>query len=171
MSARRFTRGALAATTVAAVGAATFALGQPSSQAAEADDTITGRTAQESNVDVGRKGPSVGDRYVFSENLFSEKGTRIGRLAASCEINFVKRNSKGRPTDALMQCLGTFRLTDGQITVQGATWWSDKKIRLAITGGTGRYDGSSGNVEITDVNDKKSEYDFDFANTNRGVIP
>lgn len=170
MSARRFTRAAVAATAVAAICAGTLALGQQSSQAADADDTITGRMAQEKDLDFGRSGPSVGDGFVFSENLTDEDKEKVGRLAASCDIANVKRNSNGKVKDALMQCIGTFKLTDGQITVQGAMWWSDEKSELAITGGTGSYDGASGHVNLDFVNDNRTDYDFDFDNTGGGGI-
>lgn len=170
MTARRFTRAAVAATAAVAMSAGVLVIGQGSSHAADADDTITGRMAQEQDIDVGRRGPSVGDRFVFSENLFDEDKKRIGRLAASCDVAAVKRNSNGKVKDSLMQCLGTFRLSDGQITVQGAMWWSEEDPVLAITGGTGRYDGASGHVDLDFVNDKRTDYDFDFKNTGGGVL-
>jgi hypothetical protein len=173
MSARRITRAAVAASAVVAMSAGVLVVGQQSSQAAsEADDTLTGRGGQEKFVDVGRSGPSVGDRYVFSENLFDEDKNRVGRLAGSCDVNSVKRNSNGKVKDALQQCVATFRLSDGQITVQGAFWFSDEDPTLAITGGTGDYDDASGELNIDFVNDDRSDYDFDFNNNNNGpVVP
>lgn len=171
MNARRFTRAAVAATAVAAMGAGVLVIGQGSSVAADdADETITGRTAQDHDIDVGREGPSVGDRFVFSENLFNEDDERIGRVVGSCDLGFVKRNSNGKAKDALMQCIGTFRLSDGQITVQGSMWWSDENPTLAITGGTGNYDDDSGHVNLNFVNDSKTEYDFEFNNNNDGPL-
>ncbi len=170
MTARRFTRAAVAATAVAAMSAGVLVVGQGSSQAADADDTITGRGGQEKDIDVGRSGPSVGDRFVFSENLFDEDKDRIGRLVGSCDVGIVKRNSNGKPKDALMQCLATFRLSDGQITVQGAIWWSDENPVLAITGGTGSYDDASGHLNLDFVNDDRTDYDFDFDNNRGGGI-
>lgn len=170
MTTRRFTRAALAATAATAVGFGVLALGQQSAVGAVADDDLIGRPAQERNVDVGRSGPSVGDRYVFSENLFDDDNDRVGRLAGSCDITLVKRKANGDPKDAMMQCLATFRLSDGQITVQGINWWSDETLVLPVTGGSGAYDEASGEVTIQFVNEKKTEYDFSL-NGNGGVIP
>ncbi|HUR73904.1 MAG TPA: hypothetical protein VMZ00_06485 [Sporichthya sp.] len=164
MTARRITRAAVAAGVVAAMSAGILAVGQQSSQAADASGTITGRGAQDQDIDVGRKGPSVGDRYVFSENLFNRDGDRIGRLAASCDLAAVKRNSNGKVKDALQHCIGTFRFSDGQVTAQAAFWWSDEKPDLAITGGTGHYDDASGHVSTNFSHGNKSEYDFHFNN-------
>ncbi len=144
MTARRFTRAAVAATSVAAMSAGVLFIGQGSSVAADASETITGKSAQDHDIDVGRSGPSVGDRFVFSENLFDEDKDRVGRLAASCDLAYVKRNSNGKAKDALMQCIGSFRFSDGQVTVQGSMWWSDEEPSLAITGGTGAYDDAVG---------------------------
>jgi hypothetical protein len=170
MNARRFTRAAVAATAVTAMSAGFLMLGQSSSQAAVASDILTGRSAQDHDIDVGRSGPSVGDRFVFSENLFDEDNDKVGRVAGSCDLAYVKRNSNGKAKDALMQCIGTFRLSDGQITVQGSMWWSEDKPELAITGGTGTYDDDSGHVTLDFINDDKTEYDFDFNNNGNGPV-
>lgn len=166
MAARRFTRAALAAAAATAAALTTLAVGQSSSQAAgsaatDDDFTLVGRSAQDKDIDVGKKGPSVGDRFVFSENLY-EQGSkeRIGRLAASCDVAFVEYNGKGKPTNSLMQCIGTFRLPDGQIAAQGALRWSDETALLAITGGSGRYDDATGEISIKFVSDTKSVYSF-----------
>lgn len=170
MTARRFTRAALAATAATAVGFGVLALGQQSAVGAVADDDLSGRGGQEKNIDVGRSGPSTGDRFVFWENLFDEDNDRVGRLAGSCDVAQVKRNSNGRPKDGFLQCVGTFRLPDGQITVQGTMWWSDETPTLAITGGTGRYDDASGEVQLEFVNDNRTNYEFDFNSGGGGVI-
>lgn len=172
MSARRFTRPALALSAATAVGLTAFLVGQPGSHAAStdlADDALVGRLAQTKDVDVGRKGPSVGDRFVFSENLSVQGSSeRIGRLAAFCDVSYVERNRNGKPVNSLMQCIGTFRLPDGQISGQGALRWSDDGAALAITGGTGEYEGAVGTIDIEFVNDKKNLYKFDFGVDNDG---
>ncbi len=177
MSARRLTRAALAAGAATAVGIGALALGQQSSSAvdtataADADDTVIGRHAQERNLDFGSRGESVGDRFVFSENLYEEgSNDRLGRLGAFCDITAVKRNSNNRVTDGFMQCIGTFRFGDGQVTGQGAWWWSADTAELAITGGTGRYDDAAGTVNLKFPTEKRTVYDFDFENNNGGTI-
>lgn len=170
MTARRFTRAALAATAATAVGFGVLALGQQSAVGAVADDNLSGRGGQEKNIDVGRSGPSTGDRVVFWENLFDDDNDRIGRLAGSCDVAQVKRDSDGDPKDGFMQCVATFRLPDGQITVQGTMWWSDETPVLAITGGTGSYDDASGEVQLEFVNDNRTNYEFDFDNNGGGGV-
>lgn len=174
MSARRITRATLAAAAATAAVLTTLAVGQSSSQAAPGAATgdnfvLVGRSAQAKDIDEGRKGPSVGDRYVFSENLF-EKGSskRVGRLAAFCDVTYVERNSKGKAIDSLMQCIATFRLPNGQISGQTATRWSDKGATLAITGGSGDYDDATGEIDIKFVTDAKSIYTFQVGDTRGG---
>jgi len=156
----RVTHAALAATVAGTVGVGAFLVGQTGSTAATAvDDTLhlNAKQAQEKFIDVGAKGPSVGDRDVFSDNLF-EHGRRVGRTAAVCDINFVWKNSNGKVTNALMQCSGSIKLGDDSITVQGPVTWSGDTSTLAITGGTGRYDDAHGEFIVKDTSDTRSEY-------------
>lgn len=177
MSARRITRAALAAGAATAVGIGALALGQQSSSAVDtaaaavAGDELVGRGGQETTINHGRSGPSIGDRVVFWEKL-SEKddNDRVGRLTGTCDTTEVRRNSNGRVTNGYLQCVATFALTDGQITVQGSFWWTNDKPTLAITGGTGSYDDAAGEVHLDFVNDNRTDYDFDFENNRGGTI-
>ncbi len=170
MVTRRFTSAALAAGVATAVGVTLFMAGAPSAGAAVADDDLRGRALQDYTVDTGRNGPSVGDRYVFSERLFNEDNKRVGILAATCDVTYVNRSSSGRVKNVLTQCTGTFRLDDGQITVAGTITRTANSAVLAVTGGTGRYDDAQGEVALKFVNDKRTDYDFDFENNGGGTI-
>ncbi|GAA0621042.1 hypothetical protein GCM10009547_24590 [Sporichthya brevicatena] len=170
MVTRRFTSAALAAGVATAVGVTLFTTGAQSAGAAVADDDLRGKALQDYTIDTGRSGPSVGDRYVFSERLFDEDNKRVGTLAATCDVTYVNRSSSGRVKNALSHCTGTFRLDDGQITVAGTITRTAKSAVLAITGGTGRYDDAAGEVALKFVNDKRTNYDFDFENKRGGTI-
>lgn len=171
----RVTRATIAAALVGTVGVGAFLVGQTGSTAATTvDDTLhlIAKAAQEKYIDVGAKGPSVGDRDVFSENVFDSdgRGERVGRTAAVCDVAYVYKNSNGKVTNALMQCTGTIKLGDDSITVQGPVTWTGKTNTLAITGGTGRYDDAHGEFTVKDVSDTKSEYTLRVRDSNGGSI-
>jgi hypothetical protein len=164
----------LAATVAGTVGVGSFLVGQVGSTAATAvNDTmhLDSKRVQEKFIDVGAKGPSVGDRDVFSENVFEHgENKRIGRTVAICDIGYVYKNSHGKVTNALMQCTGTIKLGDDSITVQGPVTWSSDTSTLAITGGTGRYDDAHGEFVVKNVNDTKSEYTLRVRDSSGGGI-
>ena len=171
----RVTRAALVAAVAGTVGVGAFVVGQTGSTAATSvDDTLhlIAKSAQEKYIDVGAKGPSVGDRDVFSENIYDRdgRGDRLGRTSAVCDVTYVYKNSSGKVTNALMQCVATIKLGDDSITVQGPVTWSGKTSTLAITGGTGRYDDAHGEFTVKDVSDTKSEYTLRVRDSNGGSI-
>jgi hypothetical protein len=53
----------------------------------------------------------------------------------------------------LIHCTGTIRLADGQITFQGLTTTASTK-QVAITGGTGRYQGVGGEATLVENPDQ-----------------
>lgn len=103
--------------------------------------------------DTGAKSPnrrnprfSGGDLHVFTSAVFNHANVRIGRLYAHCVAvrggrSFVR---------ALFQCTGTFVLRDGTIVVNAAFRGNqdDEDVRLAVTGGTGSYEGARGSVTV-----------------------
>ncbi len=98
--------------------------------------------------DVGRRGPSVGDSFTFSDNLF-HKGERVGRDDGSCDVTRFRRDRFA------FQCLVTVTMTGrGQITTQGTFRFAFDERRpvrnstLAVNGGTGQYQGASGTARF-----------------------
>jgi hypothetical protein len=101
-------------------------------------------------VDVAPTGeqPSLGDSFVFSENLFRE-GRRVGISGGVC--TFVRLE---KPPAAL-QCVVTARLGGDQLTVQGLAFDQPRNV-FAITGGTGRYRNAGGQVVVREVSDTEN---------------
>ena len=64
------------------------------------------------------------------------------------------------PADGSWECAWTTFLSKGQITVEGP-YYDTKNSVLAITGGTGRYSGARGQMELL-ARDGGTEYDFVF---------
>jgi hypothetical protein len=94
-------------------------------------------------IDVGVSGISVGDELVFSETLL-RNGRDVGMSGGVCTI------TRGVPPYDVVtvQCLVTLSLRRGQITLQGLFEVQGVDdpgpFTLAITGGTGKYRGASG---------------------------
>jgi hypothetical protein len=104
------------------------------------------------NVDVGRKGDSPGDFFVFEERAY-KPGTQtvIGRDAARCEMDI-----------RTFQCGATLQVFgEGKIVVDGALF-ADKDNLFAITGGTGSYAGVGGTMRALDGPGNSSTLVFNF---------
>jgi hypothetical protein len=54
--------------------------------------------------------------------------------------------------------VATLRLRGGQITLQGLITFNNDPFTVAITGGTGRYRGASGEMRVRSVSDTKEIY-------------
>ena len=109
---------------------------------------LTARTANEGQVDTPPSGPSTGDRFVFSEDLF-RNGDRVGRDAGECVI------AEAQGESATVNCVATLELPGGQITVQGLVDFADPQppFTIAVTGGTGRYRDADGELTIVEAGD------------------
>ncbi|GES33918.1 dirigent protein [Streptomyces angustmyceticus] len=115
---------------------------------------LVAKQTQGGLVDVdGSGGPSLGDEYVLSGDLF-RGSTAVGTYSEICTLTrFV-------PTDQFdLQCAADLALSQGQITVQGrftVTTAGPGNIDLAITGGTGRYRTAHGYVHAVNVTDTET---------------
>ncbi len=89
---------------------------------------------------------SGGDLHVFTSRVFNELNVRVGRLYAHC---IAVRGGRDF-TRALFRCDGTFALRDGTIVVSAAFRGNqeDEDVPLAVTGGTGAYEGARGSVTV-----------------------
>jgi allene oxide cyclase len=89
--------------------------------------------------DTGAAGDSVGDILTFANPVFdAADATQVGTDQGYC-IRVVK--------GAAYECTWTTFLADGQIVVDGP-FFDAKDSTLAITGGTGRYRGARGEMEL-----------------------
>jgi len=107
-------------------------------------------TDQFAEIDLGKKGPSLGDQLVFHDNLRARHNHDAGELNGVCTATHLK----GRTMT--MQCLVTASLDDGDLTVHGVTKSDERRATLAITGGTDDYSDASGEVHVKFVSDTKT---------------
>lgn len=91
-----------------------------------------------------RKDPhaSIGDILAFSNPIFDASRThRLGVSSAECVAT-----RPGRVASATYTCSGTFALNDGTIAVAALQRGEPTTQQLAVTGGTGAYDGARGTI-------------------------
>lgn len=101
------------------------------------------RTHRASVIDLGEPGDTVGDILTFDQPLRDKQGQRIGNNSGICIRTRVAEH---------FQCQWTLTLDDGSIQVAGREM--DKgKSDIAIVGGTGQYQGISGQMESVNNGD------------------
>jgi hypothetical protein len=117
---------------------------------------VTAIDVQDTFLDLGEPGDSLGDQSVFSQDLFRQ-GEKVGTAGAVCTlVRLVPMVS------ATAQCVATAKLPRGQITVQGLLTFTDGPSRfpLAITGGTGRYRTAHGVAIVQEVSETRDRITF-----------
>lgn len=89
------------------------------------------------------QGTALGDQIVFTNKLLRGE-TEVGHEGAVCTVTSVERQ------EAL--CIATFSLRGGQITAQALIHLGDLTPYLvAVTGGSGKYEGAEGEIEVRPV--------------------
>jgi hypothetical protein len=129
-----------AAVAAAAVLAAGFvAYGAQAGTSAQRTVHVVATQHDFHEVGVGKKGPTPGSLFVFSERL-AQSGKAIGSDHIVCTFTGVWPAA----TDF---CRALFALPGGTIVAEGAS--ARGPFTVAITGGTGRYAGARGVVHAT----------------------
>jgi hypothetical protein len=120
---------------------------------------VTLRNTQETPLDLGASGPSVGDRFIVFGDLY-RKDKRVGAGGYECVTMLFTPgpDPAGEPEAATDQCVATLSLPKGQITVQGLVDRTGPvPVTLAITGGTGAYRTAHGEAETSGPNEQGDE--------------
>jgi hypothetical protein len=102
-------------------------------------------TTEQAFVDVGEKGFSLGDEFIFHDNLL-KGGEKVGHDGGVCTATSLEEGAIGE-----FQCVVTAWFKNGQITVQGLIQPTEEfpeHFILAITGGSGAYKGADGQVRV-----------------------
>ena len=90
-------------------------------------------------IDTGKKGFSIGDAFIFSEQLL-QNGKQVGYDHVVCT------HAADWPSSA-ESCAGTAVLTNGTLQLGGLS--KRGPFTLAVLGGTGSYAGSRGTAKVT----------------------
>ena len=144
---------AVGAVVLVTVGLMSFASASSSSSTTSSSTTKTIHVIQPAsavftNVDVGPTGDSPGD-YVVITSPFLSPAThqKVGSGVVVCTL------VKVIPTFP-SQCVGTASFSAGDITLQGIFRTVTGKANvLAVTGGTGAYEGAGGHLTVEELNE------------------
>ena len=118
------------------------AAGSRSSASFNAFQTIEFAVAfQDVQLDLGKKGPSIGDERIFADSLLDAKGKKVGHDAGVCTFTTLT------PPEAT--CSITFFLSGGEIATQFLNAPPPRKV-AAIVGGTGVYRAARGEAVIVE---------------------
>ncbi len=109
------------------------------------------RAASDALVDNEPPGDSAGDVLTFANLLFDAANTtQVGTDQGYC-VRVVAGQS--------FECTWTAFLSEGQLTVTGPFYDTQGSV-LAITGGTGAFQGARGEMELRFRESQTVEYDF-----------
>ncbi len=105
---------------------------------------LTAVTIQETELDLGEPGESLGDQLIFTEDLFRD-GKKVGIDGGVATVVRFEPN-----VSLTLQFVATVELPKGEITVQGLHTFTeeDEPQKFAITGGTGRYKTAHGVLTV-----------------------
>ena len=142
-------RSALAVSSIAVIGS----MASLTSAAMEASINLVERATTDVVADTGAKDDSAGDILTFANEVYDEANTtKVGDDNGWC-IRTV-------PAKA-WECVATVSLADGQLTVEGP-FLDGKDSVWAVTGGTGKYMATRGDMQLHARNAEGSEFDFKF---------
>jgi hypothetical protein len=114
--------------------------------------TVSTKTREQKVVDLGPQGPSHGDLRVVNAPLYDENAKeRIGRFDLFCVLTDPADESSEKAHMA--ECTYTYTLPGGEISAQGVTPLPKlpeppPRVVDAVSGGTGKYVGARGEVEV-----------------------
>ena len=142
-------RNALAASSMAVIGSMAFL----TSAAMGASINLVERATTDAVTDTGAKDDSAGDILTFANEVYDEANTtKVGDDNGWCV-----RTVAGKA----WECVATVNLADGQLTVEGP-FLDGKDSVWAVTGGTGKYITTRGDMQLHSRNAEGSEFDFKF---------
>jgi hypothetical protein len=96
-------------------------------------------------LDLGARGPSMGDQIVAHDVLLDSAGRQVGHDAVSCIVTDPSGGSEA-------ECTATFALPRGQIATQFLNTPPAVKT-FAVTGGTGAYKTARGEAVLVENGD------------------
>ena len=86
--------------------------------------------------------PSAGDEFLFDSGLYDTSNKRVGAIYGHC----LKEPGK----NGVFDCQGDAKLQGGTLSVSALTTESSLRNVIAITGGTGAYEGARGSIVSVD---------------------
>ena len=137
---------------ISAIGAA-FAMAMALPTYAAEKIKVVERPTDETTVDLGAKGDSIGDLLVFANPVFDA----ANKVQVGTDQGYCVRTVVGKS----WECNWTIVFKGGQIMVDGPFLDSGDSL-FAIIGGTGKYSGAKGSMKLHPRDAKSSSYDFTY---------
>ena len=149
---------ALAVLSVAVWVASASAVSKPPTFSLLAVDNGKG---QPINGFLGDRAPVAGEQFAISDDLYKWAGTKRGAKVGSDQgiATFLSVTAKGGSNTFTVQA----NLSGGTVLVGGIISYKNEnpsKFTLAITGGTGKYAGTHGYVDVHALPNNKNNLDF-----------
>jgi hypothetical protein len=149
---------------VIAAGVATLASAATNGSTGEHHRTqvfrVFEQTVKSEFVNVGAPAFSLGDQQVFSSDLLRHRGgSKLGTDGGACTAVRILG-----PDSGVFQCVVTAAFSRGQITTQALVEFADGQtpppLDIATTGGTGKFEGASGHVNVKELSETESILTF-----------
>jgi hypothetical protein len=100
-------------------------------------------------VDLSKGFPQLGAQDVFHDTLATPGGQPAGDDGGVCTVTSLQQTSVNHNDHGNVQCLVTFALPGGEITVQQLSAPPPAPADLPVTGGTGIYRGAKGDCVVS----------------------
>lgn len=117
---------------------------------------LTEHRVQESQIDLGPKGPSAGDELLLAGVLTTSGGRTAGEDSGVCTVTAFDQHRQ----DAV--CIVALQLTGGQLLISGQESLSSTNQLFAITGGTGVYRHAHGQLTVRQTNPTTRQVTIDL---------
>jgi hypothetical protein len=108
--------------------------------------------------------PALGGQDVFHDTLATPTGRPAGDDGGVCTVTTLRATSLNHNDSGNAQCVITFALPGGQITVQQVGDHPPATVDQAVTGGTGIYRGVKGDCVVSFPAPKTADLVFHLTN-------
>lgn len=122
--------------------------------------TLTAKQTTGTFLDLNKKG-SQGDEFLFTEALFFKGQGQVGHDSGVCTMSN-KNVSQCVVTASFKAITKAGFVGTTTLTVQGTRDQRHAHDTFAVTGGSGGFEGATGQVEVIGVSNTKTLLDFDF---------
>lgn len=136
-----------------AIGLATVAALATTTVPAAEHIELVERALTDATVDLGTPGDSVGDLLTFANPVYDQ----ANKVQLGTDQGYCVRVAVGKS----WECFWTLILKEGQLTVEGPFFDKGDSL-MAITGGTGKYNGAKGSMKLHPRDAKGSSYTFTY---------
>jgi hypothetical protein len=111
-------------------------------------------TAASKTIDEHTDGPYPGDETLFAFGVYSSARLKgeVGSAVYTCQYYFAKNGF----------CDAEYQLAGGTVIAAGIVNFDAKSFALAVTGGYGKYDNASGDIEVSPVGKQAQRLSFSF---------